>query len=183
MIRLFWVGGAFGVAAFEIVVVMLISTSPVTVGALMKLSRSVELNKTLENYIDLALKLIFNGELFLYSTSILGIVIFMTYKVFYGDRYGKIKGFLRATKIFTVIVINFFVLLVLIISISLYSYVVLDIDVDKEFVFDISKWTFFGSLIIYYLILVIINAKMPDLQGTLRKDSDDFSNALRKHRS
>lgn len=161
-------------AAFkEILVIVTVSTSPITFGSLIP---HVLPENTLTTP-QIITSLLRNGELFPYCMSIVATIIWITSTQWKSEQGGDSYKF--PPRIWP----NLFSLFAFAISLAFFGIYSVKIQMHASSIIKISTLLYALCIVVYYIIIVISNLPPTNFKTALREGTDDFGKRLRQSRS
>jgi hypothetical protein len=150
-------------------VIVLLSTTPIWLGALIVYSFGVNLE--FASFMDALQKTVGNGELFMYSTALLAPVFWMALV----DPTGAHAFPSKVSHMVLIGVID-------LVAGAFFGLITAHTKVNPQFISTTSRWMFFISLGLLYLGTVYHTSRLPDVPLEFQKQENDFSQAYKEHR-
>ncbi|MCG3662650.1 hypothetical protein L5F37_04465 [Aliarcobacter butzleri] len=149
----------------EVFMSLIISTLPITIGSYYQIVNS---SRNLDAYSDFLYKMVMNGELFLYSSSVMAPIIFITTYNKDGKQHFPLRW------------------LIILITIVLFLIISVSFGVQKiefsESIFHLSFWIFILINLLYFIVLIISNLPQKTPSELMKKKEEDFTEEYRKRR-
>lgn len=158
-------------AAKEVLSSMVIATSPIWLASIVIYARDQNLEKTWDSYKSTLISLIIGGELFIYCSAIVAPIFYIVVLTWRRQREfpGRLSIILSG-----VIVIG--------VSFTFYGIQKAGAWVDVDFIFPLSYYLFAFSIVLYYIVKVYDNARVPDLSAISKIEEDEFTDKFRRHK-
>ncbi|RXJ82357.1 hypothetical protein [Arcobacter sp. F2176] len=160
----------FSKSLIEFVMNILISTVPITIGALFIIFDNNH-SLTFQTYCTTILAVIKNGELYLYSATLLAPVVFLTTYDKDGKKSFPLKWFFIPIVLFLFIIISHFFGEQRAINLP-----------EEGSIFTASVYIFILTVILYFLVLLISNKKIKPASDIMKESEIDFEKQYEERR-
>jgi len=156
-------------ALTQVIVIVLLSTTPIWLGALIVYAGGVNLN--FGAFMAALQSTVKNGELLMYSTALLAPVFWMALV----DPPGA-HAF--PSKISHMVLIG----IIDLVAGAFFGLITARQNLNPHFISSMSRWMFFVSLLLLYLGTVYHTNRLPNITQEFKRQEDNFSAAVGEHR-